>query len=179
MLTRVLGAVGLVCSILLVSGCSYITPPDVVEGKGKVLDIDGKPLEGVTVTASSEMGMAQGVTNAAGEFELSVQISSRAFKGTWPDITRFTFTKFDNVDSAAGGGEAGDDDPSKMMKRYAEMIEKKQKESEDGKGMDVAGAALIPGKYGNPETSGFEHDFTKGPKTDLEFKLDLSEEPTE
>lgn len=139
--------------VIALSGCGEKNPYDTIKASGKVT-VDGAPMQGITVTFTSESGDGQiafGSTDAQGKFVLSTPGAphgSGALAGTY--IPTFSKTETESQPPAATPEEQAQREPPKTI-------------------------YLIPKEYENPKTCGINPvTVAKGQKNVFEFELKSS-----
>ncbi len=93
-------------------GAGYSGPP-LAPAKGKVV-MDSKPVEGAMVTFISEDGSvtASGVTNASGEYEISVSQGGKSYPGAPVGKNKVTVSKQVSTMSGNASMDQGSADPT-------------------------------------------------------------------
>ena len=144
MLHRVGSRLLVLALLLAASGCGRQA---LVKLEGKVT-LDGKPLEGATVTFAPEGGAgspASGLTGSDGVFYLTTRTSG---DGVAPGAYKVTVTKAAGSE-VAGMQQPNPSDPQAMAKAMKEFSEKHKSAPDSGQKK----GQIIPAQYANVEKS--------------------------
>lgn len=158
----------LICLLCVVGivGCTEDTDrPETVRVTGTVT-LNGDPLEGALVAFSPKGGTgnaAAGTTDASGKYTLTTFESG---DGAVPGTYMVGVTKTEAADATVPASSSAED-----VDAAYEAAEKA--------GVDVMGGGkvaetkqLLPAKYGNPTSSGFEFEVTKGGDNNFDLPLE-------
>ena len=144
-------------------GCGESGGPSVEYVEG-VVTLDGKPIEGVTVSfspAKPGAGMpAVGTTDANGVFKLTAVQGGRVGGGTGAGDYQVTFSKVKATGGMRADVKPGDPDYGKEDTSSRPGPSKVEYE--------------VPQKYENAATSGFTATVAKGTNKGDKFKFDLT-----
>jgi hypothetical protein len=152
-----------VLALIAIIGCGDTGGPSVQYVEG-VVTLDGKPIEGVTVTFSpvkaGEGTPAVGTTDASGVFKLTATQGGKPGGGAGVGEYQVAFSKV----KVAGGADSAvtkSTDPGygKPSSREPTKVEHE-----------------VPEKYENPATSGFKVTVKSGTNRGDAFKFDLKKE---
>ncbi len=133
-----------------------------------VVTLDNEPIEGAVVTfnpSGSEGRSATGTTDASGRYELTTLASG---DGATEGSYRVTIAKYEYPDGTAAEPATEEEPPEMTPEEEAAYMEEAYEEEED---VDPPAENVLPQKYSNPATSGFEAEVTSGENS---FDFDLS-----
>jgi hypothetical protein len=156
-------------SALLVVGVSLLGCGTGVDFKtvpaGGTLTMDGAPVEGAGVTFMSKEGnrVAEGKTDANGNFTLKTVVGKIMLEGAIVGVHKVSVSKTENTGKGAEGAAkvAGENDRD-MVARMA------------GQATNTSGVKqkyIIPQKYNSPEYSGLTATVAEGGSKDIKIEV--------
>jgi hypothetical protein len=134
-----------------------------------IVTIDGAPVGGATVTftpVGGQGGVAVGMTDGSGRFNLS----SGAGSGALPGSYAVTITKLARPSDTASGPDPREMGPNITEEQRQKILEGAQAQQTARKATDT-GPASIPERYSSTETSGFAAVVEQGGKNDFTFEM--------
>ena len=162
-------SLGLFLSVLMLVtfvGCQQKQSGIPVTG---TVTLDGSHVGGATVTftpVGGEGGVAVGMTDGSGRFNLS----SGAGSGALPGSYAVTVTKLATPSDASSGPDPREMGPNITEEQRQKILEAAQAQETARKETDT-GPASIPERYSSTETSGFAAVVEQGGKNDFTFEM--------